>query len=59
MPQILAAMQARALDSNHRDSQRAAEYLCDRIYGKPNQPLKLGGELQVENLVRRVVNQVQ
>ena len=39
MPQILAAMQARALNPRDRDSQRAAEYLCDRIYGKPSQPL--------------------
>ncbi len=38
MPAILAAMQRRALDDTHRDCQRAAEYLCDRIYGKAVQP---------------------
>ena len=41
MPEIILAMIARTLDPNVPVAvqQAASEYLCDRIYGKPNQPL--------------------
>lgn len=42
MPEIIAAMIARAtgkVDCTQAVQQAAGEYLCDRIYGKPNQPL--------------------
>lgn len=39
MPEIYLAMIKRALDPHDKDAQRASEYLSDRIYGKPNQPI--------------------
>ncbi len=44
LPDIIAVMIKKALAGDTR----AGEYLCDRIYGKPNQPLsnKDGSKLQ-------------
>ena len=44
MPEIIAMM----IEKAKRGDVRAGEYLCDRIYGKPNQPLsnKDGTKLQ-------------
>ena len=41
MPQLILDMIADAQDTNAsiRDRQMCREYLCDRIYGKANQPL--------------------
>ena len=47
MPNILAAMMERAkgeVECPLAVQQAAAEYLCDRIYGRPNQPLSGTGQ---------------
>ena len=48
MPEILAAMTRRAIgkeaDCPLAVRQAAAEYLCDRIYGRPNQPMSGSGD---------------
>ena len=44
LPDIIEGMIKRAKDPLDRDCQRAGEYLCDRIYGKPNQPLSGVGD---------------
>ena len=36
MPDIIGVMVERAQNPDDKDCQRAAEYLMDRIYGKPN-----------------------
>jgi len=48
MPDIYRVMIARATDPADKDSQRAAEYLSDRIYGKANQPLS--GKLSIQTV---------
>ncbi len=52
MPEIFLSMIQRARDSNDPQAQRAAEYLADRIYGKPNQPLTGMGGKALEIIVR-------
>jgi hypothetical protein len=47
MPEIIREMITRATDPTHRDSQRAGEYLIDRIYGKATQPIDSRSELKV------------
>lgn len=54
MPEIIAMMIKRAQDPLDRDCQRAAEYLCDRIYGKANQPLSNAGD---KPLVQFIIGQ--
>jgi len=54
MPDIIDSMIKRAKGEEECPvavRQAAAEYLCDRIYGKPNQPLSGNGKL-FEILVR-------
>ena len=47
MPRLILDMIADAQDNSAsiRDRQMCREYLCDRIYGKANQPLSGKGEL--------------
>jgi len=52
MPSIIQMMVVRARNPKDKDSQRAAEYLADRIYGKPNQPLS--GNLR-QQIIREVI----
>ena len=52
MPEIIQVMITRARNPNDRDCQRAGEYLADRIYGKPNQPLS--GNLR-QQIIREVI----
>ncbi len=51
MPEIIQSMIDRAkgiVDCPVAVSQAAAEYLCDRIYGKANQPLEHKGNIGIE-----------
>lgn len=52
MPQIIAVMIERANSPHDKDSQRAAEFLVDRIYGKATLPVV--GEMKVYNVVEDV-----
>ena len=47
MPRLILAMIADAQDNSAsiRDRQMCREYLCDRIYGKANQPLSNAGNV--------------
>ena len=50
MPTIIAAMIRRANGEEECPAavrQAAAEYLCDRIYGRPNQPLSGTGQFML------------
>ena len=51
MPDIILMMIARARDPEDRQSQQAAEYLCDRIYGKANQPISNAGRVPFESFI--------
>ncbi len=44
MPDIILEMIRRAQDPQDRESQRAAEYLIDRIYGRAKQSHAVGAE---------------
>ncbi len=43
MPEIIEMMLHKARDPQDKDQFEAAKYLCDRIYGRPNQPLSNAG----------------
>ena len=58
MPDIIAAELACALDPTNKDCHDARKYLMDRIYGRAKERVRLEGELTIESLVRRVVDQV-
>ena len=53
MPAIIADMIVRATDPDISAAvrQAAGEYLCDRIYGRPNQPLSNAGKAPLTSFV--------
>lgn len=52
MHEVFYKMYEVAINNNHKDSQRAKEYLANRIYGMPNQPIS-------GNSVNLVINEVE